>query len=169
MSLFKLSKTVQWSISEWWGTDLWVWKMTFYRLPNGPGLNCDSRSREEQCYAARAEKSFWHGGLPCLPVGIWGSFLCMLKAQAGEVESKGNPGPRADTFWWGQHRGLQPRLYTEEKLPFPSHLSCGSGKRPGLPQLKDTYSISIPGKHLPFISEGGNRTYQRLSLEPKAS
>lgn len=116
MSLFKLSKAVQWSVSEWWSSDLWVWKITFCRL--------HSSCWEEHCYVARAGESFWHGGLPCLPLGIWGSFLSLLKAQAGEVESKGNTGLGADTFWWGWHRGLQPRLYPEERLPLPSHLSA---------------------------------------------
>lgn len=86
-------------------------------------LNCDSRFWEKLCCGAGAGKSFWHGALPCLPMGIHRSFLYMLKAQAGEVQSKGNSGLRTDIFWWGWHRGLQPRLDPEERLPFPSHLS----------------------------------------------
>lgn len=86
----------------------------------------------------------------------------MLKAQTGEVESKGNPGQRAN-IWWGWHRDLQSRHYPEERLLH------GSGRRTGLPQLKNTYPISIPRNPLPFLSEGDRRTYQRLSLELKAS
>lgn len=108
------------------------------------------------------------------PWGFVGVFCTCLKAQAGEVESKGNPGLRAGILWWGWHRGLQPRLHPEERgkegreSPFPSHISHGSKKRPGLPQEKDTYPISIPRNPLLFVSEGGKRTYQRLNLEPKA-
>lgn len=143
MSLFKLSKAVPWSVSERWGSDLQIWKMTFYRLHSGPGLNCDSKCWEESCYGAEQENPSGMGRPPCLPMGICGCFLYMIKAQAGEAENKGNPRLRAGIFWWGWHRGLQPRLYSEERFPFPSHLSHGSGKRPGLPQLKDTYPTYI--------------------------
>ena len=45
----------------------------------------------------------------------------------------------------------------------------GSGKRPGLPQLRSTYPVSLPGSPPSSMSEGGERTQQRLSSEPKAS
>lgn len=45
----------------------------------------------------------------------------------------------------------------------------GSAKRPGLPQLRDTYPMSLPGSPLSSTSEGNESMQQRLSLEPKAS
>lgn len=154
--------------------------MPFCRLHGGQGWDWGSRCQEQQCRGATAEMSSSHGGLACLPMGLPRSFLCMCKVQVGEIESEGNRGipvPRADRHLlvgiaqglaviWGQS---QPRLYPEERLPFPSHFLCGSGRSPGLTQLRETYPIFLYRSPPPSVSEGGERMQQSLILEPKAS
>jgi len=117
--------------------------------------------------------SSWHRELGCLLMGLPRFFLYMCKAQAGEAESKaenthGYLGPQ-QTSSGGDGTGgaiiwlqSQPRFYHKERLLFPLHLPCGSGKSPGLPQLRNTY-------HLPHVPVGESPTIREPRRQEDAA